>query len=61
MKYRIEYTETLGTAFEIEIPDTIPPEKAMAYADRHWDELIEPNIQTSELETLGSDLDMQPA
>lgn len=61
MKYRIECTETLGTAFEIEIPDAVPPDMAMAYADRHWDELIEPNIQTSELETLGSDLDMQPA
>ena len=61
MKYRIEYTETLGTEFEIDIPDDIPPEQAMEYADRHWETLIEPNIQTSELEVTGSDLDMQPA
>lgn len=61
MKYRIEYTEKLGTEFEIEIPDTVPPRSVRDYVDRHWDELIEPDIQTSELETLGSDLDIQPA
>lgn len=60
MKYRIEYTETLGTEFEIDIPDDIPLEQAMAYADRHWETLIEPNIRTSELEVTGSDLDLQP-
>lgn len=56
MKYRIEYTEKLGTEFEIEVPDTVPPRSVRDYVDRHWDELIEPDIQTSELEVLESGL-----
>ena len=51
---KCQYNTLLGTEFEVEIPDSVPEADADAYLLDHWEELVEPNIQTHLLESCDS-------
>ena len=56
----VNYTERLGTEFQVEVPDDVKPQEIDAWLQNHWDKVVEPNIQTHKLEVMGSDYTLMP-
>ncbi|OZG59905.1 hypothetical protein BLEM_2080 [Bifidobacterium lemurum] len=52
--YVIEYSERLETSFEVEAPDGMDDDQFEDWLQAHWDDVMEPRIQTHDLEVTES-------
>lgn len=52
------YTLTLGTKFTVNVPEGLEGDAVELYIQANWDKLVEPHIDTDDLETVGSDLEI---
>ena len=52
------YTLTLGTKFTVNVPEGLEGDAVELYIQANWDKLVEPHIDTADLETIGSDLEI---
>ena len=56
----IQYSILRGTMFTLDVPDHMDEHTTDQWIREHWDQLIEPNIATSRLNTLDTHLDWTP-
>ncbi|MGO5374396.1 hypothetical protein [Bifidobacterium thermophilum] len=52
------YTLTLGTKFTVNVPEGLEGDAVELYIQANWDKLIEPHIDTDDLETVDSDFEI---
>lgn len=54
----VRYTLTLGTKFTVNVPEGLEGDAVELYIQANWDKLVEPHIDTDDLETVDSDFEI---
>ena len=54
----VRYTLQLGTAFTENVPEGLEGDAVELYIQTNWDKLVEPHIDTADLETVDSDFEI---
>lgn len=54
----VRYALTLGTKFTVNVPEGLEGDAVELYIQANWDKLVEPYIDTDDLETVDSDFEI---